>query len=82
MSFRDFPDPEIPPTELRCEAMTKATPTYQDWRRLPHRCIRRSTQSRAGHAVCALHARLDYVSYWDGVTPDAFPSRKLRRKKP
>lgn len=79
MSFRDFPDPKIPRSEFRCEAMTKATSTYQVWRRDPHRCIRTATQSRAAHNVCALHANMLDVTYWDGVSPDKFiPQRGIR----
>lgn len=75
MSFRNMPDPKVPPSELRCEAMTKpVVTTYQIWRRASHRCIRKAVQSRAGHSVCALHSRLVDINYWDGE-PDQFRSR-------
>lgn len=66
MAYKDHPDCTVPPSELRCEAMTKPVSTYQVWRQQPHRCIRTATQSRAGKSVCAIHARVKHVSYWQG----------------
>jgi hypothetical protein len=80
VSFRDFPDPQVPPSEFRCEAMTKPGPTYQAWRRESHRCIRRATQSRAGRSVCSLHASLAEVKHWDG-SPDAFPTPRNKESR-
>ena len=76
MSFRDMPDCVVPPSHERCEAMTKATRTYQDWRRESHRCVRRAKQGRDGHAVCALHAYIEHVAYWNGE-PDNFRYRRF-----
>lgn len=76
MSFRDMPDCIVPPNHERCEAMTKPTDTYQDWRREPHRCVRRAKLGRAGHAVCSLHANVDQVTYWNGE-PDNFRHRRF-----
>jgi hypothetical protein len=72
MAFRDVPDMIVPPSHLRCEAMTKpCRDTYQVWRKESHRCVRRATQSRAGHSVCWCHAAKKKVRYWDGA-PDKF----------
>jgi hypothetical protein len=77
MAFRDMPDMIVPPSHLRCEAMTKpALDTYQVWRKQPHRCVRRATQSRAGHAVCSCHAAMKKVTYWDGQ-PDNFRHKRF-----
>lgn len=79
MAHKDMPDMIVPPSHLRCEGMTKpVVDTYQVWRRSPHRCIRRAVQSRAGHGVCALHARMRKVKYWDGE-PDEFRHKKFWR---
>lgn len=77
MSFSDMPDCIVPPSHLRCEAMTKPTQTYQDWRRESHRCVRTAKQGRAGRSVCSLHARVETVEYWDGVSPDNFRHRRF-----
>lgn len=76
MSFQHMPDCIVPPSHERCEAMTKPTGTYQDWRREPHRCVRRAKQGRAGRSVCSLHARVDHVDYWSGEA-DAFLHRRF-----
>jgi hypothetical protein len=79
MAFRDMPDSIVPPSHLRCEAMTKPVPdTFQVWRRESHRCIRKATQSRAGHGVCALHASMPDINYWAGEV-DNFRHRKFWR---
>lgn len=77
MAYRNYPDMSVPASDLRCEAMTKACKdnTYQVWRREPHRCVRRAVQGRAGHSVCALHGRIEDLTYWDG-TPDTFKTFK------
>ena len=68
----------VPPSHLRCEAMTKPCPdTYQDWRKHSHRCVRRATQSLAGHIVCSLHAGMPKVEYWDGESPDNFRYKRF-----
>jgi hypothetical protein len=75
-----MPDLAVPPSDLRCEAMTKPAETYQEWRRNPHRCVRRAVQGRAGHSVCSLHAVIKSVEYWNGE-PDSFPRNvRLQRK--
>jgi hypothetical protein len=71
MAYRDMPDCKVPPNDQRCEAMTKPTQTYQDWRRTSHRCVRRAVQGRDGHGVCSLHARLREVTYCSEA-PDTF----------
>ena len=71
-----MPDCVVPPPEIRCEAMTKAQSTYQEWRREPHRCVRKATRSRAGRSVCALHDRLELVEWWNGQ-PDNFRHRRF-----
>lgn len=73
MSFRDYPDPAVPPSDLRCEAMTKPHNGWPDWSRPAHRCIRLAKQSRAGRSVCNLHAHMKKIEYWDG-SPDPFPT--------
>lgn len=76
MAYKDMPDCYLPVSALRCEAMTKACVdnTWQIWRREPHRCVRRAVQGRAGRSVCALHARMKDVTFWNGE-PDAFRAR-------
>ena len=76
MAFRDMPDCRVPVSALRCEAMTKPCldNTWQTWRRDAHRCVRRSVQGRAGRSVCALHADMKEVKFWDGE-PDSFQAR-------
>lgn len=76
MAYRDMPDWIVPPSHLRCEAMTKSTVTFQDWRRESHRCIKRATQSRAGKSVCNLHGSMKNVKYWNGEE-DKFPHKKF-----
>ena len=79
MAYRDMPDLVVPPSHLRCEAMTKPVKnTYQTWLRESHRCVRRSTQSRAGRTVCSLHARIPEVKYWEGE-PDTFRHKRFWR---
>lgn len=78
MAFRHMPDCIVPPNHLRCEAMTKPTPTFQDWRRESHRCVRKATQSRDGHSVCALHGKMPDVKYWNGE-PDNFKHKPFWR---
>ncbi len=78
MAYRDIPDCAVPPSHLRCEAMTKRTQTFQDWRREPHRCIRAATQSRAGRSVCSGHARMERIKYWNGE-PDSFSHKPFWR---
>lgn len=81
MSFPDCPDPRVPDSDVRCEAMTKpCKDTYQVWRRESHRCIRRAVLSRAGRGVCALHGRMPSVNYWDG-SPDTFRHRTFSVRK-
>ena len=88
MAYVDCPDCAVPQDNLRCEAMTKplrASETYQEWRRDPHRCIRRAVQGRSGRSVCALHARMNEVVYWNGE-PDKFTwnirhQRKLEQRE-
>lgn len=72
MSFPHVPDIAIPPSEIRCEALTKPTQTYQQWRAQPHRCIREAKQGRDGRLVCNIHARVKAITYWQGG-PDPFP---------
>lgn len=82
MAFRDMPDFIVPPSHLRCEAMTKPVKnTYQDWLRKPHRCIHRSVQGRDGRTVCGLHSRVTNVTYWDGE-PDAFRHKPFWKWRP
>lgn len=77
MAYRDMPDLVVPPSHLRCEAMTKPVKnTYQVWMREPHRCVRYAIQSRGGHCVCGQHARAENVTYWDGE-PDGFPHKRF-----
>lgn len=74
MAYRECPDLMLPPSDIRCEAMTKPlgkTETYQLWRRESHRCVRRAVQGRSGRSVCALHGKMDQVNYWNGE-PDSF----------
>lgn len=79
MSYPTHPDCIVPASEFRCEAMTKPTDTYQNWRRDAHRCVRRATQGRAGRSVCALHSRVDIVTYWNGE-PDSFPKKTGKQR--
>ena len=77
MAYRDKPDCVVPPSHLRCEAMTKPVKnTYQVWLREPHRCVRHAVQCRGVHSVCGQHARAEKVTYWDGE-PDAFPHKRF-----
>lgn len=82
MAYRHMPDFIVPPSHLRCEAMTKQIiDTYQVWRQHPHRCIRRAMQGRDGRSVCALHSRMDLVNYWNGE-PDPFPHKPFWKWRP
>ena len=80
MANRHVPDCIIPPSDQRCEAMTKElkrSECYQDWRRPSHRCVRRVKQARAGRGVCSLHARLPEVTYCDPEQADNFPHKRF-----
>jgi hypothetical protein len=79
MAYRHRPDMIVPASEFRCEAMTKPTPTFQEWRRNAHRCVRRAVQGRDGRSVCALHSRVDRIEYWNGE-PDTFIKKTGRRR--
>lgn len=72
MAHKTHPYCNVPVSNLRCEAMTKPTSTYQVWRQQPHRCIRTATQLRDGKIVCAIHGRVKHISYWQGEV-DPFP---------
>jgi hypothetical protein len=76
MAYKDMPDCYLPVSALRCEVMTKACMdnTWQIWRRESHRCVRRAVQGRAGRSVCALHAGMKEVMFWNGE-PDAFRAK-------
>ena len=79
MAFQHMPDFIVPPSHLRCEAMAKPVrDTYQVWRHTAHRCIRKAMQGRDGRSVCAIHSRVDKVTYWNGET-DNFPHKKFWR---
>ncbi len=78
MSYRDMPDCKVPPSHLRCEALTRPGQGWQDWQRLPHRCVRKAVQGRDGRSVCALHARVREVIYWQGE-PDNFRHKAFWR---
>lgn len=80
MANRHSPDCIVPPSHLRCEAMTKPIKdTYQVWRQESHRCVRTAKQSRAGRGVCSLHSRMPEVNYCDLEQPDAFQHKRFWR---
>lgn len=63
MSYRDRPE-FCAPDDQRCEAIVRGTKqTYQHWRQVDHRCVRRAQQSRMGCAVCHIHARVKEVQF-------------------
>ena len=57
-------------THERCEAVTGAIASgeWQEWRKTPHRCVRKSEQMRGLHFVCWQHAQQDTVRYCDGLS--------------
>ncbi len=67
-----MPDCKVPPSDLRCEAITKPVDTFQDWRRNSHRCVRAAKQSRDGKSVCNQHAVIKKLKYCDPNEPDNF----------
>lgn len=79
MAFREMPDCKVPPSDQRCEAMTKGNGQHGYWHSAPHRCVRRASQMRSGHAVCANHARVSSITFWDGEAPDAFQHKPFWR---
>ncbi len=76
MAYREMPDLIVPPSDRRCEAMTKPTNGYQTWRNQSHRCVRKATQGREGHIVCSLHSCMKKVKWWNGE-PDNFPHKRF-----
>lgn len=82
MAFQHMPDMVVPPSHLRCEAMSKPVKdTYQVWRQTAHRCIRKAMQGRDGRSVCALHSRVEKPVYWHGE-PDTFVHKQFWRWNP
>lgn len=79
MAYRDMPDLIVPAPEQRCEAMTQAQVTYQEWRRKSHRCVRRATQGRDGRSVCRLHANLKKPLTYTSGEPDEFKHKRFWR---
>lgn len=56
------------PDELRCEALVKGSNknVYFEWTRYDRRCSRKANQSRAGLAVCYVHAKVSNVTKYKG----------------
>ena len=82
MAFQHMPDFIVPPSNLRCEAMVKPVrDTYQVWRHEAHRCIKKAMQGRDGRSVCALHSRIEKITYWNGE-PDPFQHKRFWKWRP
>jgi len=56
----------VPPDELRCEALVKGTRSAAYWRWMRHdrRCAHRMNQGRDGIAVCHVHAKIEHLVKW------------------
>jgi len=65
-SWPDRPSVRIPEDEFRCEAMANGNrASRKDWDSKPHRCVRKANQMRGVRQVCAWHAKLEAVRWWN-----------------